>query len=1096
MFKRCRPVRLGVFFVSFLVFLTAIPQISRAQVGTATLSGVVTDPSGAVVPNVKVTLESMSEHAVRQTVTNSTGAYVIPSILPGTYRVVFNAKGFQTQTFSNVILTSGQGSTLNVTLKIGAASTVVTVTEKSPLLQTTTAAVGSTVTARKMTSLPLPGRNFSTLVTTLAGVAPFDYARQNLSPGATAINPPVNGQRPRSNEYTLDGVPDMEPLFNAVTMFPPPEAIAEMKVQSGMDSGAFGYASGADIDVVTKSGTNQYHGDIWEYLQNGGLNARNYFSPRVPVYQWNQFGGALGGPLVIPRILPKDKAWYIFVYYEGLRDDSSGPFTSFVPTVAEMNGDFTGQPTIYNPYTTTPGLNGRFTRQPFPGNIIPQGATTLCAPEPTCIDSAAETIYRGLIPTANFPSNVIPGVNYLGQSVSRNTYDNWSLRVDHQFGAKDTFFGRYSDARNPQSSVSFPNLPSITAARFTNIDTGDIHTFGPSTVLTVRFGMQRSADTISTGGPDVAAQAGTLAAFPPFHGKQVIPPISIPGFPSANQGVQIYGPEYIYSLSADAQKTFGRHTFGFGGTLYRGSYLTDNQTGVSETVTTVPTSNFGTGGDPLASYLLGLPSQASREVGSSEGNMLGYAEALYAQDSWQINPKLHLNLGLRYDYAPPMINRVGAGTFSWETGQYYWDRTNPVTGQPADIQRGVMPPDADDFQPRIGVAYAFSPKTVVRASYSIFYDTLTINWGQDSQNNRGNWPFASPQSEASLNTTFPTAFLQNPFPGPPIPSPSPLGALEAVDIEPSATQSPMTQEWSASVQRQLTPSTKLEFDYFGSHSIHLPGEIADNTAVVPGLGPIQPRQRWPRFPPYINAGFNMFPSLYDGGDVSLTRQYSRNLSFVINYTYSKVIDYLDELADTKDAFLVPTRFNIPSFRGPAQFSTTNRFVASYVYDTPVHDHNRLLNAVVGGWEHSGIIGIDSGFPYYALLPGDQANVGIVSGRPNQFPNLLSNPEANFRPTVSEWFNTAAYQLPVFGTFGDAGKHALYGPGEVEWDATLAKKWPFGEGRYIEFRSDFFNLPNTSTFSNPGAVFGTPQFGKVNSTRQRGRVIQFALKVHF
>ncbi|MGH9395476.1 MAG: carboxypeptidase regulatory-like domain-containing protein [Terriglobia bacterium] len=1095
-----QPFRLRVYLclASLLVFLAGIRQPLNAQVGMATLSGIVTDPSGAVISNAEVALEGTSESVARQTVTNSTGTYVIPSILPGTYRLSVKANGFESHAVDNIILSSGQGSTINVILQVGEAKAVVTVTEKSPLLETTTATMGTTVTAQKITSLPLRGRNFSSLLTTLPGVAPFDYSRENLSPGATAINPPVNGQRPRDNEYTLDGVPNMEVIFNAVAMFPPPEAIAEMKVQSGMDSGAFGWSSGADIDVVTKSGTNQYHGDVWEYLQNGSLNARSYFSPSVGAYQWNQFGGAFGGPLVIPHLLSKRHGWYIFGYYEGLRDNSSGPFTSFVPTTAEMNGDFTGDPPIYNPYTTVTDSNGQSIRQQFPGNIIPSGSTTLCAPQPTCINSAAEIIYRGLIPTANFPSNIIPGVNYVGHSVSRNTYDNWSARVDHQFGAKDNFFGRYSDARNPQSSVSFPNLPSLTHARYTNIDAGDIHTFGPSTVLTARFGMQRTNYGSVTGGPNVAVQAGTLDAYPPFHGFQAIPPLTIPGFPSVSQGVQIYGPEYMYTLSGDVQKTFGRHTFGFGAAFYRGSFITDNQTSVSENFTTVPTSNFAGGtGDALASYLLGLPSSAGREIGSSEGNMLGYAGGLYAQDSWQINSKLHLNLGLRWDYAPPMINVVGSGTFSWETGQYYWDVKNPITGQPANIRRGLIPPDRRDFQPRIGIAYAVSPKTVGRASYAIYTGNLGMNWGQEDQNNRGNWPFGSPQSEGSLNATLPTAFLQNPFPpGPAVPSSTPQGALLGMEVVPSGSRSPMTQEWSASVQQQLTPSTKLELDYFGSHSIHLVSEMVDNTATTPGLGPFQARQRWPQFPPYTNGGYNMFPSFYDGGDVSLTNQHSRNLSLLINYTYSKVIDYVDEFEDVKLSNLVPTRFTIPSFRGPAQFSTTNRLVGSYVYDIPVHPKNRLLNAIAGGWEHSGIVGIDSGFPYYAFLTTDQANIGAVGGRPDQFPNLLFNPGANFHPTANEWFNTAAYQLPVFGTFGNAGKHALYGPGEVNWDASLAKKWPFGEGRDVGFKAEFFNLPNFSTFADPGSVFGTSQFGKVNGTRQGGRVIQFALKIHF
>jgi len=1078
------------------ITLGGLSPMLVAQEGTAKLSGVVTDPSDAVVPGAKVTLESTLQHAVRETETNSAGLYVIPAILPGTYRLVVSVKGFQTHSVDNVILSSGQGSTLNLVLKVGQETQQVNVTEESPLLQSTTATLGNVVNSQQMTSLPLLGRNFQSLLLTLPGVAPIQNERLILSPNAVGINASIRGHRPRNNAYMLDGVPNVEILFGAVPMFPPPEAIAEMKVQSGMDSGTHGFAAGGSIDVVTKAGTKDYHGDVWEYLQNGALNARSFFQPSVGPYQLNQFGGSFGGPLVIPHILSKDKAWYVFGYYEGVRRHSNAPFLSFLPTDAQLNGDFTGAPPIYNPYTTTIGPNGLPIRQPFPGNIIPSGPTTLCAPQPTCINPAAQLIMRTLLPTANYPSNIIPGVNYVGQTVLRNTYDNWSARVDHQFGTKDTFFARYSDARNPRASVSFPNLPSVTENRFTNIVVGDIHTFGPSFVATARFGLQRTRQLNFTGGPDVATQAGTLDAYPAYYGRKGIPPLQIVGFPSMSQGQSFYGPEYFATWTVDTQKTTGRHTLGFGGAFYRASFITDNQSGTFENFTNQQTSNFAPGtGFSLASYLLGLPASAGRLFGSSLGDMRGYAGGVYAQDSWQITPKLHLNLGLRWDYTPPMINQVGSGTFEWETGQYYWDTKNPITGEPANIRRGTIIPDKNNFAPRAGIAYTISPKTVLRASYAIFYDNFSMNWAHTQQGNRGSWPYAFPQSEGSLNATLPNAFLQNPFPGPAAGSTTPL-PCQCLNTAFNTTRTPYTQEWSLSLQRQLTPSTKLDLAYFGSHSINLISFIADNTAMTPGLGPIQARQRWPQFPPYGLNHYNAFPAYYDGLEVSLTKQYSQNLHFLASYTWSKTIDYMDELTNTLNGFLTATRFNIPDFRGPAGFDVRHRFVASYIYDIPVRPRNKVLNAIVGGWQHSGIVSTDTGFPYNVILSTDNANVGTAFGFSTGFPNLLRDPQANFKPTIGKWFDTDAFQLPPFGTYGNAGKYALYGQGQVNWNASFDKKWPFGDGRNVAFRTEFFNLLNAHTFANPGFQFGTPQFGRVNNTRQGGRVIQFALKIHF
>jgi hypothetical protein len=1062
----------------------------------ATLSGVVSDSSGAGVPGAQVALESTLERAGRQTVTDSTGAYVIPALLPGSYQLTVKASGFETQTLTGVVLTSGQGATLNVTLGVAKAITEVNVKEAVPLLETTTSTVGGEVTSKEFTELPTLGRNFTTLIGILPGVVKLPAAdTANFSVAGLGMNPSVYGQRQRDNEYILDGVPNFENLYSGVPMYPPPEAIAEMKVQSGMDSGAYGFASGANINVVTKSGTNEYHGDAWEFLRNDALNARSYFVPSVGAFKWNQFGGTFGGPLVIPRLVPKERAWYIFGYYEGIRFHSASNSFSLVPTAAELNGDFSADPPIYSPYTSTVAPDGSLaSRQPFPGNQIP---TKLLNP-------AALTIATLAYPLPNLPAGLIPGANFLETTPNINTSNQWSVRVDHQFSEKDSFFARISDENNPTTSVYLPAFTGLGVDHFTNLAVNDTHVFNPTFLVTGRFGLQRSVPNYFTHGPNIAAAAGTLAAFPPYEGKyDVIPPIYIPGYPSLADAPDFNGPEFFWSWAGGAQKIEGRHTISFGGSIKRDTFFTDCQTGTFEEFTP-DQSGFGPGtGDALASFLLGLPESAGRGVGRTTGDMSGNAYSLYVQDTFRATPKLALNLGLRWDYASPMHNSFGSGTFQWETGQYYWDLTNPITGAPANIRRGLVPPDYRGYQPRFGIAYQITPKTVVRAAYGIFSETFGVNYGQTDQGNHGNWPFAFNQTLGSLNLTVPTAFLQNPFPGPPVPSPVPLGVLEAVNLWPATSRTGYVGEWSFTVQRQITPSLMAEAAYFGSHGVKMSGQIYDNTAVVPGTDAYQDRQKWPNFPAYIMNGYNEFSSWYDGLSMKLEKRTSKNLTFLIDYTWSKTMDEIDSLASVDNplspsVYANPTRFDLGSYKGPAGFDVRHVFNASYAYEIPVKSGNKWANAAIAHWSLSGIFSLDSGIPYVAYLDSDNENLGVPgsSGSYGEFPSLVGDPNAISKRTINEWFNTAAYVIPPFGTAGNAGKHTLYSDPEVNWDSAIYKRWPFGESRNVEFRGEFFDFLNSTTFSSPGVVLGTAQFGTISGTRQGGRQIQFSLKLHF
>lgn len=1074
--------------IRIALLAAAIPCALLAQVGTATLNGTIRDQTGAAVPNAALTLTGIEQQFERATVSDPSGLYVLPALPPGRYKLIAKAPGFRDSAIDQIQLSGGQASTLDVTLGVAETVEQVTVTGAPPLLQTANANVGAVIETKKLESLPVLGRNFTTLLLTLPGVSPAAPASSSrggpMSVGGTGVNPSINGQRWRNNNYTLDGVANNEPLFNRVPVLPPPEALAEMKMEMALSSGANGHASGANINLVTKSGSNEFHGHLWEYFRNNKLDARSFFVPQIGAFRWNQFGAAAGGPLIIPKLMSRDRAWYVFGYYEAIRIRSSANAIALVPSNAQLGGDFSGSNPIFNPYTTANGV-----RQPFPNNQIPRNL----------LNQAALTYATDLNPRANLAPGVIPGNNYFNQGASRQNGDQWNGRADHQFGKSDNFFARYTDVKNAFASNAIPQTPSETTQRITNIVVSDTHIFDPSFLVTGRFGMTRIMWQDFTGGDlTVARRAGTLEAFPGFAGREVIIPVNIAGYRGLSQGLAYYGPQYQTSGIADAAKTKGTHSLLFGGSVMRTSFKTNNLAGTTVQFTTLPTSNFvARTGEALASFLLGTPESASRVLGNSEGDMYGNVYSAYFQDNWRVTSRLTVNLGLRWDFAPPMINRHGSGTLIYETGKYVWDITNPITNEPANIRRGVIDPDTNNFQPRFGAAYQINQKTVVRAGYGVFFDTFGINYAQTQQGNRGNWPFAFPQSVSNLNATTPNAFLQNPFPVAAQGSRTPLGCQQCLNGWNATSRTPYVHEWTFSVQRQLTPTVKMEANYFGSHGVKIAAQLIDNVAFTAGPGNPATRRRIVEFPAYVSNGYNSYRAYYNGLSLSADKQFSKGLLFSVNYTWSKAINFVDELSEqVSGGGALPTRANAAQWRGLAGWDVPHRFVASYFWAVPVRTPSRLANAVVAGWALSGILSFDAGLPYSARVNADVANIGAVAGRITQFPNLAGDPKAVSSRTPQQWFNTAAFALAPTGTFGNAGRNILRSDGLATWNFSAHKEWAVAEKKAFDLRGEFFNLFNQTTFGYPGFQVGTPQFGVVSSTRESGRQVQLALRFRF
>ena len=396
-------------------------------------------------------------------------------------------------------------------------------------------------------------------------------------------------------------------------------------------------------------------------------------------------------------------------------------------------------------------------------------------------------------------------MNYFNPGSAVSDGNQWNTRVDHQFGKSDNFFARYTDAEQSfehqrLSHASDNQLQPFHQCRGQR----DAHV-QPDFLITSRFGLQRLDYGNATARRSYRRVAGwNVDGFPLFHGQAVIPPISIAGYASLSQGLAYYGPQYLISWIADGHKISGSHSIDFGGSIVRTTFKTDNQSGTQVQFNTTQTSNFVAGtGFALASFMLGLPDSAGRVFGTSEGDYYGNAYSIYLQDNWRATAKLTLNLGLRWDYASPMINSIGSGTFIYETGQYVWSKKNPITGAPPNTTPGILEPDHRNIQPRVGIAYQVNNKTVVRSSYGIFFDTFGINYAQTQQGNRGDWPFAFPQTVSGLNATTPSAFLAEPIPGPAQGSTTPLGCLQCLNAWGPTSRTPYVQEWTLSVQQPV-----------------------------------------------------------------------------------------------------------------------------------------------------------------------------------------------------------------------------------------------------------------------------------------------------
>jgi outer membrane receptor protein involved in Fe transport len=1123
----------GTMFVVAIVILALLPSPVHAQLATATINGTVTDASGAVVPGASVLLQNVATGARLATTTNADGNYYLPGIIPGPYTLHVGKAGFKTSNQGEFTLNVNQTATFNFSLQVGQTTQVIAVHAAGIRLEASTAELGQNISGRDVNNLPLNGRNFTELLELTPGVSRATTGQSGGGGGGFVGNPigtftfpAINGQRDRSNFFLLDGLNDQGSFISTYNVGPIVDQIQEFKIDSHNDSAQFGGSTGGVINVVTKSGTNTFHGTAWEFLRNNAFDARDPFLPNVVPFKQNQFGAAVGGPVVLPGYNGRNKTWF-FAAYEGFRNHTTSTSLFTTTTPAELNGDFSAfSEPIYNPFSTTPdpAKPGEFLRTPFANNQIP---TTLFNPG---------TVTYG---KALFPAPIvtgIPGINGVDTTPSITRQDTASLRFDHQFNTRNAIWIRYSGYTQPDSrSGGIPGVLNDIYLHGYQAGASYTHTFSPSMVGTFEFGRSSGQDNTlihyASASPTLWQQAGFspqfAGGFGPGKNVNFNPGIGISDFLSWGTGNMIQDTQFAntYEYKGDLSLVRGRHTFMMGADFETNNTISPIY-GVSDSFSSFNTANpespSGTG-NAMASFLLGVPnSSGRRDVYETEHG--GWVDSWYFQDQWRATHKLTVNMGLRYDlplvpiYGSAAAGNQYVGDLDLSNGTYILARVPPACGNGVGapcIPGGTLPAHVlvtplsnhaiihntyDNVAPRFGLAYRLRPSTVLRGSFGRFYD----NWAgimQIAQNYEGSWPDIGQLLAQNLNNPepgalTPTATVQDPFhlgTSAPLPAANPFNQVQWF-MNPGF-QDGYSNQWNFGVQQQVGASTVISANYVGSLTERMDQGGFNNVAVKPGPGTPQSRAPYPYIAPtfYDNS---VGGSNYNAFQFSIQGRHGTGLTYLVSYTWSKTLDYgcdgwYGNECQIQNPYDRAAQYSVAGFDLPNDLSFSSVYQLPFGSGQKFQTGNKVMDRVVGGWQLNGIVTLTSGTPYTVFASGDIANTGNIT----EFANLVGSPSIS-TPTPAKWFNTSAFAEPSPFTFGNFPRNSLRSNWYKDVDLSIFREFPITEDKRLEFRADFFNAFNNVVWGTPDATLTDPTFGEVLGTSNTPRQIQFALKLYF
>jgi hypothetical protein len=1097
---------------------------------TGSIRGTVLDPSGAIVQDATVTAKQIETGLTRAVVTDRQGEYVLVELPIGHYQLEVRAKGFQTYLQQGISLDVNQTATVGIHLKLGSETQQVEVSANAALVQSTVSSLGQTVMEHEILDLPLDGRNFSQLGLLQPGVVP-------LTPGLLEAGGParqnqayaVDGQRPESNNFMIDGADNESSVDGGFVLKPPIDAIAEFKILSHNANAEFGRNTGSTTNIVTRSGSNSFHGAAWEFLRNDAMDSSDYFTQSVQPLKQNQFGATFGGPIL------KDKTFF-FGYYEGFRNRQGETVPATVPSAAERQGNFAEECTDLNAtFDQTTGQcsnpNGQLT---FFGTPVPFNQMTTFTP----IDPTATSV---------LPFFPLPNVGENGfiatQTLSENN-DQFGVRVDHYLARTDTLNFRYMFSTGPTTDPLSPvgaNVPGFPVGEYNraqNFVGQETHLFSANTIGVARFSYLRNTFLLDQhlnheSPSDLGFQYAPtlpLAAGPPF--------IQIGGY--ASVGDPITGPRNTYQntfdLSGSLSWIHGRHELKFGGG-YRREQINALQ-GIASNGFFV-FANFPYS-DGFASFLSGNPVVFLQGGGNFAREIRGRALDAYGQDTYKVNSHLTLNLGLRYELPFPTTERHNEVNL-FVPGAQSTVVPNAPAGllYPGDrgVPAGLISTQATAFAPRVGVAWDVlgDSKTVVSAAYGIFYEPYYTGEGGPLQD-----PVSSPPYLKTQQISFPVNSFANPFytPNPFSQAfPEPMTLL----VVARNLHLPYAQDWNLNIQRSLGQDLLFQIGYVGTTGVRLPRFIEGNPPVfVPGftttgagcspaspcLNSTESNVNYRRLysgctlaDPTGNCTYSsvgemasIANSSYNALETSLRKRFGHGLSFLASYTWSHSIDDVSSFNITGSAAqdvagendLAQNPFDLAAERGRSMFDSHNRFVLSYQWNLPFLQHSNTWYArVFGDWQLNGIFTAMSGGPFTVYDSGDpslQGQAPEITGFSANRPNVIGNPNSGPR-TPQEWFNVSAFAqlqpdpLGRFEVFGDEGRNAVQGPGYVNWDASAFKNIRLTETKELQFRGELFNLLNHTNFRLPVSDIESPTFGQIQSD-VAPRVIQVALKFLF
>lgn len=1122
-------------------------RTASAQISSATVTGIVRDGSGGVVPGAKVILRNVDTAVERSTTANSAGNFNI-NVNPGRYTLDTSAKGFKSSRVNEFTLAVNQTATMDVILEVGELSQTVTVEAQGAEVAASSAELGAVVAEKQVVDLPLNGRNFTQLLSLQAGVAPVSVS-QNAgggfgvakTEGSQFVFPAINGQTNRSNFFMLDGV-DNQGMVSTYVVPPIIDAIQEFKVNSHNDA-EFGGSTGGIINVVTKSGTNSLHGTAWEYLRNDAFDARNTFQQAVTPFKQNQFGFSLGGPVYIPKVYNgKNKTFFYGAFQQFLFRKPANSFFR-VPTEANYAGNLSDIPTqIYNPYSTRLLPNGSFVRDPFPGNQIPG----------SMIDQSMITFAKNTLPAAG---PILNGTNNaIDPTPFHQNQQEYTFRVDQTIGNNDFAWFRFSDIQNDTtSSGGRPALQAIKTNPGRNWGINYVHTFSPTLVLQGQYGHTTSGETTPTVFTNPAAANWGFS--PAFGGNFIggttwIPAINVDGFFGGGEsGGSNPIVANIHQFDANVTKIVGTHTIKFGGkysSMGQEAYSRSASVNFAAQQTGNP-SDSTQPGSALASFLLNVPDQAGRRNVHETvrpGGVMGW----FLQDSWKATSKLTVNIGLRYDrtFQPPYGKQdtvgqnggIETGAINLNDGTFIVQKLPPscndrkaapcIPGDgtlPAHVvvdPRGQVYHDTkDNWGPRIGLAYRLNNKTAIRTSFGMVYD----NWAavtQTAQNYEGAWPDIGQQLANNLNAPRSTQLTpnvkgQDPFStgGILLPTATPFGIVQWY-MDPYA-RNPYSMQWNFGVEHQLNNATTISINYVGSGSRRMDVGGYNNVALKPGPGdPVDtnlcastvtdlcnPRAQYK----YIAPTFydrSIGKANYNGLQMSLNKRFSKGLAYQVAYTWSKSIDYGSSGWYGVEGQSLSDPYNVAGSRGPSGFDLTQVLSVNALYELPIgkgkalSTHNKVADYALGNWQLNSIFTARSGTPYQVYVGGDIANTGNVGWNQYERANLVGGADPYIsNPTREVGLNKSAFAIPAIYTFGNLGRDRLRTLPVWNLDFSVFRQFPIRERMKFEFRAESFNTPNHAILGQPNNDMADPaNFGRITGTANNARTLQMAAKFIF